>query len=425
MKRLLKFLLICVMIFGIVMFYEDPVRTTEFIGDTMISVGSSVKNLYSADLDDTQNQWINDLKSKTSQVIDNIKDKQANLLSNENLEQIFDLESESSDNSDLNESELSEDLNVSTVSDELETNHTYDSDAYKFGDQLDEKSRKIYDVLYNHLIKDREIDTKIEITDEDTLSVFPNTVWNEAGQKQFSEECGQIIRPAFHAFVDDYPEVFWLNKITWNYHLYYTDISEQTVMLSQVDMTLYSSGADPSQTEDFFEAIDLWVEELQAELPDSADRYDTVKAIHDKILNEVEYRFLEDGSTIDMDDRGFSAATVFLDDDKRVVCEGYAKAFKILCNRFNIPCIIVKGEGLSDTVSDHMWNYVQMDNELWYGVDCTWDDQNKIYYNYFLVGSDTKVGKPFPNAKKTFLETHIPLTDTFTYPELSFSKYKK
>lgn len=52
--------------------------------------------------------------------------------------------------------------------------------------------------------------------------------------------------------------------------------------------------------------------------------------------------------------------------DRSPVCEGYAKGFKTLCDRIDVPCIVVSS-------SNHMWNMVKIDNN-WYYVDCTWND---------------------------------------------------
>lgn len=44
------------------------------------------------------------------------------------------------------------------------------------------------------------------------------------------------------------------------------------------------------------------------------------------------------------------------------LCEGYAKTYKSIADRLNIPCLIVISE-------DHMYNYVQMPDKLWYLVE--------------------------------------------------------
>ncbi|MDE6585834.1 MAG: hypothetical protein K2K80_04045 [Clostridia bacterium] len=71
------------------------------------------------------------------------------------------------------------------------------------------------------------------------------------------------------------------------------------------------------------------------------------------------------------------------------VCEGYAKSFKAVLDRLEIPCVLVAGYVYNDGYQPHMWNYVQID-DMWYGVDVTnndWSD-NK----YLLCGGDDMVG---------------------------------
>ena len=57
------------------------------------------------------------------------------------------------------------------------------------------------------------------------------------------------------------------------------------------------------------------------------------------------------------------------------VCEGYAKAFKLLCDQANIPCAVIvgssKGEG-------HAWNIVRVGRNAFH-VDVTWN--SGIYEN--------------------------------------------
>ncbi|AMH94404.1 transglutaminase domain-containing protein [methanogenic archaeon ISO4-H5] len=114
----------------------------------------------------------------------------------------------------------------------------------------------------------------------------------------------------------------------------------------------------------------------------TSNPYLTVKSIHDYVCDTLSYtteRPIPEGMHLR------NAATALIG-DHIVVCEGYAKAFKILCDKYDIPCIIVTGT-TDDPEERHMWNYVQMDDEKWYLVDCTWDDQTTRVYTYFLVGS--------------------------------------
>lgn len=63
----------------------------------------------------------------------------------------------------------------------------------------------------------------------------------------------------------------------------------------------------------------------------------------------------------------------------RAVCEGYAKAYKLLLDKIGIPNYIVIN-------STHAWNVVQYNGE-WYFVDVTNGDFNNCYA-YFMLGED-------------------------------------
>ena len=49
------------------------------------------------------------------------------------------------------------------------------------------------------------------------------------------------------------------------------------------------------------------------------------------------------------------------------VCDGYAKAVKVVCDLLEIPSTLAISE-------NHMWNNIKMDDGDWYNLDLTWDD---------------------------------------------------
>jgi hypothetical protein len=78
------------------------------------------------------------------------------------------------------------------------------------------------------------------------------------------------------------------------------------------------------------------------------------------------------------------------------VCEGYAKSFKVIMDKLNIPCVLVSGEANVGTEDDpvwqaHMWNYVKLDvgnnKKAWYAIDVTWNDTTNVEQKYYLLGS--------------------------------------
>ena len=121
--------------------------------------------------------------------------------------------------------------------------------------------------------------------------------------------------------------------------------------------------------------------------PDMSE-YDQVKAFHDWLVNNTEYDFTFSKSSYD-------AAGPLL--YGRAVCDGYSKAFDLLCYLSGIDCVRVNGEATNSSVGtgSHAWNKVKIDGQ-WYNIDVTWDDPTGtrpiLLYDYFLV-SDSVLAK--------------------------------
>lgn len=108
--------------------------------------------------------------------------------------------------------------------------------------------------------------------------------------------------------------------------------------------------------------------------------YNQEKFFHDYICKNTVY----DLSTYD--GFGDTAYSVFF--DGKAICEGYARAMKMLLDEVGIYSYLVVGETENEAgqIEGHMWNVVSVDGEL-YHVDLTWDDYDgelgEISYLYF------------------------------------------
>lgn len=114
---------------------------------------------------------------------------------------------------------------------------------------------------------------------------------------------------------------------------------------------------------------------------------DILKLFHDEVILNCDYSF-------DGDNRSIAYGALI---DGKALCEGYARAFALLCNRQGIENLYatgtVKRPGVED--EEHMWNMVKLKG-YWYNVDLTWDDPKSrpedklqlasdfVSYNYFL-----------------------------------------
>lgn len=124
----------------------------------------------------------------------------------------------------------------------------------------------------------------------------------------------------------------------------------------------------------------------------ASDEFRLEKYLHDSVVKSVAY----DYDSLKKTDcfNAHSIVGAFL--DNKAVCEGIAKAFKLLCNEFGIKCIVVLGkanqEGDFSGNDYHAWNLVKIGKES-YHVDVTWDNMydkglQHISYDYFNVTTE-------------------------------------
>ncbi len=178
-------------------------------------------------------------------------------------------------------------------------------------------------------------------------------------------------------------------------------------------LPIYSDALSPHEITSELDAI------INGFTPSGSTMLEQIKSIHDYIC---EINVYDSKAT-----HKYNAYGALV--DNRSVCEGYAEAFKLLCDKNGIECILVFGKGItSSAIENHMWNYVKMDDGKWYAVDVTWDDKKSSYTSeYLLVGSSTAV---IPDSNTLFSGNHIPsgnISDTnyktFILPELSSNSY--
>ena len=212
-----------------------------------------------------------------------------------------------------------------------------------------------------------------------------------AGNEEYQRLTRAVVQQAYDAFIYDYPEAFWLGSCSYTVSYQpssnaYKNGEPVVCYLRSIKVKpneRYAGAGDPAEIAAFQQAVEQTAAEIKETFSDQPDRYEQVLAIHDYLCIHVSYK---------ENSYAHTAAGVFLK-NREVVCEGYAKAFKILCGRFGIPAVLIPGGALKSngTREGHMWNYVQMEDGLWYMLDTTWDDQKTyISRKYFLSGGEEK-----------------------------------
>lgn len=207
----------------------------------------------------------------------------------------------------------------------------------------------------------------------------------------------------------DNPRIFWIDWIDSYGRLRFdvaADVSAAYAPVWPGDKDL------PALQSAFYDAISDDVNEIKTGLSESANKFETVKAITDWLCDNNTYNEAQTSShKKDSEPVAFAYlaahsaySAIVKGDEFEPVCEGYAAAFKILCEEFGVECICVSGS--ASFASAHMWNYVKLDDGNWYQVDVTSIDNDHknssgayadYNYKFFLGGAVLTERRYTPN----------------------------
>lgn len=199
----------------------------------------------------------------------------------------------------------------------------------------------------------------------------------------YTDLCAAIVALRY-----DCPELLWLGTMRYGYKVTVSGSSAAKITDVMFDFHLSYGGLERSMQADML----AQAQAVAAQAAAAPDTYSKVKAIHDALAAANVYGDPDN----ELAHTAYSA--LISGDSYEPVCDGYSKAFKIVCDLLEIPCALASS-------ATHMWNNVKMDDGEWYNVDLTWDDDygDSVQYEYFLVGSQTVIdGEAFSRQ-----ETHI------------------
>lgn len=288
------------------------------------------------------------------------------------------------------------------------------SEIDSYGSQLTAEQKAVYDALVECYIEaDGFADKKSEDME---YPVNGELVYDT--QEEVKKRASELALDAAFAFQRDYPQMFWTSGVQIGCYISsYPDLENTKYGLYSVVVQLTPSYEVTSAELSTYKAgVNAAVDAIYEKVPEGSSEYMYYKAIHDWICEKASYH--DDAAAEEITAEhpssypsAFTSQPLFDDneEDNKVVCEGYSEAYKILCDQLrmqkgiSLKSMTVVGTGVTSGGSGaHMWNYVQMPDQKWYGVDATWDDQPSICYDYFLCGNESK---GFYNK---FQEDHLP-----------------
>lgn len=148
---------------------------------------------------------------------------------------------------------------------------------------------------------------------------------------------------------------------------------------------------------------------ISEHINDHQSDYDKVRSLHDYLKSNLEYDTVA-ASSHRPNERNIAEAHNIIGAllKCKCVCEGFAKAFKFLCDKIDLECWVVSGKGSSSIgAGPHAWNIVKI-NGYYHHVDVTWDNQysdSSSMPNYgYMNLSDDEIAKDHTWNKKHYPE---------------------
>lgn len=218
----------------------------------------------------------------------------------------------------------------------------------------------------------------------------------------------------YGAFDRDHPEVFWLSgQSQCGMTLSYTHSPQTGIAEYEMPILFYLQSGDfdirleqYQNQEVLLDAIakrDAHVKSILEGVPAGASVAEQLRYLNRVLTEKSAYNSaVSAGGTAPATAWKCISALAGSVGNQGPVCEGYARAFKVLCDELDIPCVLAEGEAKSSpsaTAELHMWNQVCVDGS-WYAVDVTWNDptvsgqsqsavSGRENEDYLLVGSNT------------------------------------
>lgn len=239
------------------------------------------------------------------------------------------------------DSESSEPKRSSVIEKSVTTPSAQDVENDK--DYADVKTDYAYDSLTDDYAKElyKELANSIDLSRAPTVTV-------DGSLDEFQ------ITQALQAYRNDHPETFWLTGES----KYYVKNNSTTVE--------FEYSIEPSEILSAKETFENKIDNILNDLPSGSD-FEKEEYINNYIIENCKY---DDAAAqienIEGNENDAYGALV----DGSAVCEGYARAFQLLCNKADIDCVMVSGT-VDNT--NHAWNCVKIGGE-WYQIDVTWND---------------------------------------------------
>lgn len=288
--------------------------------------------------------------------------------------------------------------------------------TYYFRNQLStEMARKFYDALVamekGGLLK----------SGTDNYDLIKNRVLTEADVENYINKADSTILLAFgaarDAFIFDNPSLFYLNPDNLSVTIGTQNGDKAYAVLGTGRDDSYSLIKNWNES-DVQKAIDDYqekVNEIAAKAKEKKSVVEQISYVNDWFCDKgnVEYNYCDSENDTVKLLRGTAYGSLV---NHKGVCESFARGFKAIMDKLNIPCVLVYGlcADRNGGYEPHMWNYVLLDGK-WYAIDPTWNNTTGKSQEYYLKGNIDFERDHIPSGVFSNFEFHYPTLNEYQY----------
>lgn len=196
------------------------------------------------------------------------------------------------------------------------------------------------------------------------------------------------------AYLMDNPDLFYID-------IYGVSVSAGTqsgkyvafLDTSRTDTLYLDKSANEAKITTAIAAYETKLNEIVNGAQTAGDTKAQIEYVNQYIIEHTEYSFgteIKNGAHVTKDSAAYINTAYGALVNGEAICGGYAKAFKAVLDRLEIPCVCIQGYSMAAGTSSyqpHMWNAVKLDG-VWYAVDVTWNDTANKPVRWLLVGDE-------------------------------------
>lgn len=192
-----------------------------------------------------------------------------------------------------------------------------------------------------------------------------------------------------------------------NPHLFHLETSHFTYSRLGSQVTIQADNVyTPVEYNRIYEKLIVRVDQIIEKAMHCHTNYEKLLFLHDYLAENVTYDMGAPDPRSQREIHTIVGALL----NSACVCDGYARAYRLLCDQLHLSCIVAIGNSTAlDNAGPHAWNFVKLNNKV-YHVDVTWD-------SCLIAGGCPVADYYFLRDDSLFSKDHF--WDTTLYPPIT------